>query len=152
MNSKISLLICGLTLASIPYCLQAETPVKSVDQAGNVTYSDKPVVGAASVSKVPIEPGPSGVEIDAAKQRAGEKIKRADQAQVKRDALTKAQEAERKAEKSSRVTVEKVEAGGQSYYDNNRFVRPIVKPPGDRPDRPVGRPPVNRPSPRATGR
>jgi hypothetical protein len=145
MNLKPALLLYGIILASASFNLLAQAPIKSVDQAGNVTYSDKPVVGAKSTSNVAIEPGPSGTEIEAAEKRAGEMIKQADQVQIKHEVRVKKNES----------ALQEIEAGGQLSNSNNhsvRPIRPIVRPPVTIPERPT-RPPLNRPSPRgAAGR
>jgi len=75
INKKIPLttLTCFLLFTSVNI-LSADALVKSVDEAGNVTYSDKPVPEAKTVTKVPVHAGPSDSEIDAAKQQAEKNI------------------------------------------------------------------------------
>lgn len=140
MNLKPALFLYGTILVSASFSLLAQAPIKSVDQAGNVTYSDKPVVGAKSISSVAIEPGPSDAEVEAAEKRAGKMIKQADQVQIKHEVRVKKKE----------TVLQKAEATGQLSNSSDkrvRPVRPIVRPPVTIPERPI-RPPLNRLSPR----
>lgn len=128
-------------------------PVKSVDEHGNVTYSDKPVQGAAAVSKVPIVPGPSEAEVDAAEQQADKTIKAA----KKVNQENKAAQEKKKAEQAKLEATSDSEQSPSSYpYYNRHPVRPHPpvhkpRPPGYKPRPPGNRPPVNLPTPRAGG-
>ena len=132
-------------------------PVKSVDEHGNVTYSDNPVQGAAAVSKVPIVPGPSEAEVDAAEQQADKTIKAAKKISQENKAAREKKKAEQEKLKADSDSKE-LDTPQQSrypYYDRYpvRPRPPIHKPrpPGHKPRPPGNRPPVNLPSPRAGG-
>jgi hypothetical protein len=59
------LLVC---LMVIPLCIQAEV-FRSVDEHGNVTYSDTPVAGESSNERVDIQAGPSDESVRDAEER-----------------------------------------------------------------------------------
>ncbi len=128
-------------------------PVKSVDEKGHVTYSDKPVPGAASVSKIPIVDGPSAAEVEAAKQQADNNINAAKKIDKENKAALAKQQAEKK---KIPVTTEQkqTETGintptGDYYGSNPNYNRPAHKPrpPINRPRPPGNKPPANRPPP-----
>lgn len=145
MNQKIVLLSCCISL-SIPVSLFAQGPVKSVDESGNVTYSDRPTSDAVSSTEVSIQPGPSQSEIDAAKQRADQMKEQADQAQAEREAATKKQAMERKATEVRKPEPESVEASGYPAYKKPaRPTPPIARPPTSGSDHPDFQPSVNTP-------
>lgn len=79
INKLKSAAFLSVLLAFISINLSANSPVKSVDADGNVTYSDKPVSNSATVTKVPIHSGPSDNEIEAARQQAQKNIQTAEQ-------------------------------------------------------------------------
>jgi len=125
-------------------------PVKSVDEHGNVTYSDKPVQGAAAVSKVPIVPGPSEAEVDAAEQQADKTIKAAEKINQENKAAREKKKAEQAKSKAASDS-KQLDATPPSSYPYRYPVRPYPpvhkpRPPGHKP-----RPPGNRPTPRAGG-
>ena len=125
------------------------SPVKSVDEHGNVTYSDKPVQGAAAVSKVSIVPGPSEAEVDAAEQQADKTIKAAKKINQENKAAREKKKAEQEKSKAASDSKQLDTAPtGNSYYYPTRPRPPVLKPrpPGHKP-----RPPGNRPAPRAGG-
>lgn len=138
-------LLCGLLLM-FPIFVLAVTPVKSVDQSGKVTYSDKPVPGAKTVSKVPLSEGPSSEEIDAAQQQAKETIKAADKVGAVNKAESEIRKSEKKTAKEPSINEQKVINGGSNRKPLDKFpvqlpVRP--KPPIDRPG--INPPPSTRP-------
>ncbi len=123
------------------------TPVKSIDEDGHVTYSDQPVPGASSIKKIAIEPGPSASEIDAAQQQAKKSIitaKKIDDANEEERKKRAASNAERRAQRTKNETVKD---NYTRYPYNNVWPRPpIYRPPGYRPPaRPPLRPPVSSP-------
>lgn len=155
MKQHLFILTCSIALATTG-SLYAQTPVKSVDSAGNVTYSDKPTADAASSSEVPIDASPTESQIEAAKQRADKTRTEADKAQAERKALSSKRESERKEaarEKSAQTPQPIEESSGYPVYDKPLKPRPpIAKPPGNGGDHPAytppgARPPVARPMP-----
>ncbi len=155
MKQHTMLLACSITLA-IAGNLQAEAPVKSVDSAGNITYSDKPTADAASSSVVPVDAGPTESQVEAAQQRAEKTSAQADKAQAEREALTNKRASERKQaaqEKSAQMPETIEESSGYPVYDQPlRPKPPIAKPPGNGGDHPAytppgARPPIVRPRP-----
>jgi len=134
------------------------SPIKSVDEQGNVTYSDNPVEGAAAVSTVPIVPGPSKAEVDAAEQQADKTIKAAKKISQEDKAAREKKKAEQAKSKAA-DDAKKVDTtppsryiGGDPYYYNPPHARPHhppvhkPKPPGHKP-----RPHQNKLTPSAGG-
>lgn len=129
---------CSFVLTGVT-SLPAQTPIKSVDQSGNVTYSDKPTVDAASSTEMQIDAGPTESQIEEAKERSKKTIDSAEKAQAERDALAAEREAERQkaAEDRAAQKPEVIIIKDEGYY-------PAYNPPlGARP--PIARP---LPSPR----
>ena len=144
-----SVLLSGVLYFVVANVVLAD-PVKSVDEHGNVTYSDKPVQGAAAVSKVPIVPGPSEAEVDAAEQQADKAIKAAKKIHQENKAAQEKKKAEQAKSESEDASDSEQSSSSYPYYYRNR-VRPHPpvhkpRPPGHKP-----RPPVNLPTPRAGG-
>ncbi len=148
------------TLACFPGA-QAQSLIKSVDEKGQVTYSDKPVQGAVSATVVPIQPGPDEERIKAARERAERISEQADKAAAERQALEDEREAAREAAREKKAATPEIiikeEGGYPAYYRNPPLITP--NPPGTgpgKPDHPVykPRPPVTTPvlRPRPTPR
>ncbi|WP_457674991.1 hypothetical protein [Thiolapillus sp.] len=133
--------------------LQAQPPIKSVDQEGNITYSDKPAADAVSTTVVPMDPGPGEEEMKAAQERVKKTREEAEKAAAERKALEEKRAAEKKAaqeQKAARpeVIIIQEESGYPAYYRNPPLITP--RPPGTapgKPDHPVykPRPPVTTP-------
>lgn len=134
-------LLSNILLIS-PQNLFADGPVKSVDQSGNVTYSDKPVPDAVEVSKVPIIPGPSESEVNAAQQQAEKNITAA----KKVDQKNKEQQAKKKAQQQSSAKEQKG-TNTTTQTDQQPNTYPIYYPPRNRAPghRPPGKPPAHKP-------
>ncbi len=120
------------------------SPVKSVDAKGNVTYSDKPVAGAEQVTKIPIHPGPSTEEIETAQQQAQKKIQTAEEITASQEAAKKLNTPPAKPKKEVKKSQPDIILGGSP----NRplyGIYPIF--PGLRPPTqyPLGRPGINPP-------
>lgn len=136
--------VLGCMLIVSPVSLLANSPVKSIDSAGNVTYSDKPVADAQAVTKVPIQTGPSASEIDAAQQQARESIKQADNIDLNSKSTTKKH---KDASTSTEVERQVINAGSRN---RPYATKPKPKPPANKPGI---NPPAQRPAgPRAGGR
>ena len=152
MDYKKILIACGFTLASVT-SLHAEIPIKSVDQSGNVTYSDSPTADAVSSTEVQIDAGPSESEVEEAEKRSRQTIDAADEAQAERDALTAKRDAERKkaaqdrADQAPETVVIGNESGYPAYDPPLGSRPPIAIPPGtgDGAQHPIYTPPVARP-------
>ncbi|RDH82892.1 MAG: hypothetical protein DIZ80_11530 [endosymbiont of Galathealinum brachiosum] len=138
-------ILLGCILITSPVSLFANSPVKSVDSAGNVTYSDKPVAGAQAVTKVPIKAGPSASEIDAAQQQARKNINQAEKIDLTPEPKAKKQAPNKTASEEDRPVIN---AGGS----NRKYgTKPVPRPPINRPG--INPPPSNMPArPRAGGR
>ena len=134
---------------------QAQAPVKSVDEKGNVTYSDKPAEGAVSATVVPVSPGPSDEEVQAAQERVKQTREQAEKAEQERKALEEKRAAERAAAEERKaanpeVIIIREEGGYPAYYNNPPLITP--RPPGTspgKPDHPAYQPenPINKPRP-----
>lgn len=143
MNVQKYLIACGLAVACTG-TMVAQTPIKSVDQAGNVTYADQPTPDAASSTEVQIEPGPSESQIEESEQRLQRTLEQADKAQAERDALAKQREMERQqaaASKPETIVIQK--EGGYPVYNPPLGSRPPVgiPPSTGAPQHPIYTPP-----------
>lgn len=115
--------------------LFAETAIKSIDQAGKVTYSDRATPDAVSTTEIEIEAGPSESQVKEAEQRASATMEKADKAQAQRDAQAREREEERKAAAERAAAQEP-----QTIVIENQSGYPVYSPPaGSRP--PVQIPP-----------
>lgn len=124
--------------------LTAQTLVKSVDAEGNVTYSDKPVPEAKTVSEISVNPGPGKDEINAAKELADKNI-------------SAAQEIRSDDKKQSNTTAIKPQTAQPDNNNSNTqygvpYRRPLLRPrpPSSRPG--IRPPPANLPARPGGGR
>jgi hypothetical protein len=127
---------CICLLVSASAVVVAQSPVKSIDQAGNVTYSDRPVAGAVSSEAVPVAPAPDPAEVKAARERLKKTGEMAEKARREREARER-EEARRKAEAAKPEVVILREEGAGGYYPE--YVNPPLLNPGP-PHRPIGKP------------
>ncbi len=96
--------------------------IKSIDQDGNITYSDKPVPGSKHVTTVPIVPAPTESEINEAKQQANKNIDAANKIDKKNKAASIKQKAKKK---SSSVRIKKeIKAGSKTDYRHDPYYWP----------------------------
>jgi hypothetical protein len=110
MKHRILLL---MVIAAAAFQVSAETAYRSVDEHGNVTFSDTPVSGAAQEEKVKIDaPAPSAASQQETRQREAELQKAASQAGAttsagqadkKKAAGQNVQDAEKRLEDASQV-------------------------------------------------
>jgi len=147
MNFQKYLIACGLALVCNGSLL-AQTPIKSIDQAGNVTYSDRAATDAVSATEVQIDPGPSESQVEESEQRLQRTLDQADQAQAERDALAKKREAERQeaaAKKPETIVIQK--EGGYPVYNPSLGSRPPagIPPSTGAPQHPIYNPPGTKP-------
>ena len=113
MKEKRKMVLLLAVLAISPLA-GSQTPIKSVDEQGNVTYSDQPVPEAVKTEVVPVQPGPSEEEVKAAKERLEKTEEMADEARKAREAREKEREEARKAAQAAKpdVVIIKEESGG----------------------------------------
>ncbi|WP_456404840.1 DUF4124 domain-containing protein [Thiolapillus sp.] len=152
MKSPALMAICTLSLALSAMAL-AETPIKSVDEAGNVTYSDKPVENAISATVVPVDPALDPERVEEARKQV-EKIKEqadaAEKARKKAEAERRQQEQAAAQQQASQpeVIIIQEDHGGYPVYNNPPLIKPPARPRppiGSKPDHPAYRPPGSRP-------
>lgn len=140
-TNHISLLFGILLIA--PIYSPANSPVKSVDADGNITYSDQPIANAKTVTKVSIQEGPTNTEINAAQQQAEKNIKAADKIDKQN-----AEELEKRKAKQKQYTAKKPAAAESPlqpdviYTGGSRLTPYISKP---RPRAPLNRPGIKPP-------
>jgi len=142
MMKRFLALSALLVVASVA---RAQPPIKSMDEAGNVTYSDKPLPDAVKTEVVPVQPGPGEDEVKAAQERIEKTEKMAEEARAARKAREKEREEARKAAEAAKpeVVIIKEESGGGYYpeYSNPPLITP------GRPGKPIHRPPPSQPRP-----
>jgi len=144
-----STVLVNSILFGLPINLLAGTPIKSIDSSGNVTYSDKPVSDAKSVSKVVLPPGPSESEINAAKQQAEKNIDTAENIKLPHEQSSKQKKSNNKASQNSTEAEQKViNAGSRKQLPAGTLPKP--RPPVERPG--INPPPVARPGQGVRGR
>ena len=143
MSKKRKMALLWTALAIGPL-VSAQTPVKSVDEQGNVTYSDQPVPDAVMTETVPVQSGPSEEEVKAARERIEKTEEMADEARKAREAREKEREEARRAAEAAKpeVVIIKEESGG--YYPE--YSSPPLITPG-RPTNPIHRPNPSQPKP-----
>lgn len=132
----ISLMV-GILLIT-PILSQANSPVKSVDADGNVTYSDQPVSNAKTITKVPIHEGPTNNEINAAQQQAEKNIKTADKIDKQNAAELEKRKAQQKQYTAKKPAASEPPLQPDVIYTGGTRLNPYAT-------RPKQRPPVNRP-------
>jgi len=139
------LLAAIITLVFFPGT-QAQSPIKSVDEKGQVTYSDKPMEDAVSATVVPVQPGPDEEQVKAARERAERIKEQANKAEAGRKALEEEREAARERKAATPEVIIKEESGYPAYYRNPPLITP--NPPETTPGKPDH--PAYRPRPPAT--
>lgn len=146
-------LACILSTSS--FSLLANSPVKSIDKSGNVTYSDKPSADAVSIKKIPLHVGPSKSEIGAAQKQATKNIDAAEKLNLQKKNTSQKQNPSRA---KPEITENVIYTGGVSlrpYASKLKpqapIKRPEIYPPPQRPGinppptlRPVRRPSADR--------
>ena len=149
---QFSLLIFVLTAS-----MAQAAPVKSVDEHGNVTYSDEPVAGAVKTEVVPVDPTPPEERVEAAKERAEEIQELADKARqerLKKEELAAKEKAEKEKAEPKVIVIDNSsnDNGGYfypGYYPGNPVRPPVVRPP-NQPKPPETTPPPGAISPPIT--
>ena len=127
--------------------LAENSPVKSIDKSGHVTYSDKPVENAKDVSKITIDPGPSQSEIKAAQQQANQNINTAKKIELENKEEKKQKPAKQASAKEPDNKQNTINSGASNRWPYGAIPRsgaPAARPPGRRPG--VNPPPANRPT------
>lgn len=153
LSCSILVAIVSLSLSSSVF---ADKVIKSVDESGNVIYSDKAVVNSVSSERVPLQPGPSEADVKQAQESLERTRKLNEEMQQSRKSL----EQERKDEKAKQVKSEPAPVVNEpsGYPSYHRPLEPGLPPPpidppgsntGDHPAyQPGFRPPVAVPLPR----
>lgn len=141
-------LLCSVLL--LPVGLKAQTPIKSIDKAGNVTYSDRPLPDAVSTHTVAVDPGPSENEREAARERTRRTLELLGEAEAQRKAREEEREKKRQAAKATKPDVviikEEVHNDYYSGYGYPPSLRSPLRPkPPLQPELPIYRPPVRPP-------
>ena len=132
---KIFFIVFSCAAASVT----AETLYKSVDDKGEVTFSDSPLPSAVEVQEIQVQPGPSEVQ----QRESAERLKRieaqandlgsanAERAQQRKEEKQQAQQQARDAE------VQPVTGYNDGYrYPNRPLYPPVTRPPV-RPEHPI---------------
>jgi hypothetical protein len=141
-----------------PAVLAAEEIIKSVDAQGRVSYGTRPAVDAVSAEAVPVDPGPSLAERNAAQERLQRQQAYLEELTREREARQQQAAAEQSVPgdgRDDRVSDADMERG---YYPYGGGLRPPglrppqTRPPGDGGDLPIYRPrPPLRPAPPKPG-
>jgi len=133
------------------FSVDADTIYKSVDESGNVTYSQTPPADADSSSEIKLQAPPTGERVEAAQQRHERNLEAAqilEQNRKKREEII-AEENRQKSQNQRRDNQRKSQQQDQpnTTSDDDRRVYPYYYPyPRPRPPvRPGPRPPVNLP-------
>ena len=130
---------CSVFLLFFTSCVVAQPLYKSVNEQGEVTFSDSPLPNAVEVQEIEVQPGPS----EAQQRESAERLKRiesqandlssanADRAQQRKDAQQTAQQQEKDNE------VQPITGYNDNYnYPNRPVYPPVVRPPV-RPEHPI---------------
>lgn len=139
------LLFPALALAS-GFVLSENSPVKSIDESGHITYSDKPVENAKDISKIDIKPGPSQAEIKTAQQQANKNINTAKQIELPHEVEKKNKpiiKTPKKELNNQQNTTNSTTNNRWPYGAIPRPKPPVARPPGRRPG--INPPPPSRP-------
>lgn len=101
---------------------------RSVDERGNVTYSEEPLEDAARVQTVPIEPPPSGEQVEAAfrQQELDRKLlEQMEQSRLAREKWRAEQEKERRQRELDEAQLRHLQQMQDNRYDyNGRYLWP----------------------------
>lgn len=140
-RNQVCVWVLLLSIASIPYQLQAETTVyKSIDEQGNVTFSSESVENAVSEQAIQLPAGPSDDQVETAQQRVRDSQQRADTMEnqrLKRDKIRQADENARQ-----QLKLQQEQAGANTNEDNGFYGYPAYRKPGygHRPGKPGHQP------------
>jgi hypothetical protein len=115
----------------LPLTLSAEV-YRTIDEQGNVTYTDSPQVDPKKIEKIEIQPGPSEESISDTMERNRAIRKAMEEAQEKRlekstarkDRLTKAEQEVEEAEKNLAAMEELGDDDRQSLQGGKSYIRP----------------------------
>jgi len=84
----------SFTLLSVPSALAADKIYKSVDEQGNVIYSEKPLRGKATSKEIVVQPPPSPEDVRRAEEQARKTKEKADAMEAERKAREEARRAD----------------------------------------------------------
>jgi hypothetical protein len=137
-SEKIFFILFSCAAASVA----AETLYKSVNEKGEITFSDSPPENAAHVQQIEVQPAPTEQQQREAMER--EKMIEAQANELGAANAARAQEREQQAPQEIPEVVEPVQSYNRGYNQGNiESQRPVVRP---LPGRPVQLP--ARPAPR----
>ena len=130
---------CCIVISMFASCVVAQPLYKSVNEQGEVTFSDSPLPSAVEVQEIQVHPGPS----EAQQRESAERLKRieaqandlgsanAERAQQRKEEKQQAQRQARDAE------VQPVTGYNDGYrYPNRPLYPPVTRPPV-RPEHPI---------------
>lgn len=121
--------VSGLVAALVATSGVAGEVFRSVDDQGNVTYSAEPPEDAANVQPVPIEPSPTGEEIEAAArqgQRDWEMSEKMQQSRLERERLRAEQEKEQRQRVLDEAQLQRLQQYDDGYGDyGSGYVWPL---------------------------
>ncbi len=119
LSSTVAL---SCVLFSLPLQLIAVELIKSIDQDGNVTYSDKPVPGSKRVTTIPLIPFPTENEVSEARLQADKNIEAANKIEQENKADLKKQKSKKK--RSSVKIQKEIKAGPKTNYRHDPYYWP----------------------------
>ncbi|HAJ91500.1 MAG TPA: hypothetical protein DCO71_02570 [Gammaproteobacteria bacterium] len=139
---KIFFILFSCAAASVA----AETLYKSVNEKGEITFSDNPPENAAHVQQIEVQPAPTEQQQRESMER--EKMIEAQANELGASNAARAQSREEQAPQEAPQTVEPVQTYNRAYnQDNIQSQQPIVRPLPGRPGQLPARPrPVPRPA------
>lgn len=145
---RILLILCTMGTLIINNPALAAEVIKSVDESGNISYSNKATADSVSSETVEITPGPSQEEME----RARNNLEKTRNMNKELEQARKDLEKERRDEKASRAASQPEvviinESGGYPTYRRPvKPARPPGSPPGSKGDHPAYKPGVRPPS------
>ena len=137
---RMSLKRCSLVIVLFATGAAAQPLYKSVNDQGEVTFSDRPPPGAVEVQEVQVQPGPS----EARQLESAERVKRiqsqaddlgASNAERAQQRKQEQQQAQQKA-KETEVQPLATDTNDTYSYPNRPLYPPVIKPP-IRPEHPI---------------
>ena len=131
--------VCCIVIAMLGSCVVAQPLYKSVNEQGEVTFSDSPLPNAVDVQEIQVQPGPSADQ----QHESAERLKRiesqanaleaanADRAQQRKEAQQQARQ------QANENEVQPISGYTDGYNTPGRPLYPPVTRPPVRPEHPV---------------
>ena len=130
---------CCIAISMLSSCVVAQPLYKSVNEQGEVTFSDSPLPNAVDVQEIQVQPGPSATQ----QRDSAERLKRiesqandlgaanADRAQQRKEAQQQAQQ------QANEDEVQPITGYNDGYnYPGRPLYPPVTRPPV-RPEQPI---------------